>query len=153
MARTSAGILFYRSGPRGLEVLLVHPGGPFFARRDRGAWSIPKGEVEADEDLLAAARRELAEETGFSAEGDAAALGEIRQKGGKVVHAFAVRGDADPHALRSNLCEIEWPRGSGRRLAFPEVDRAAWFALEEARQRILPAQSAFLDRLAAILGA
>ena len=150
--RLSAGLLLYRSTESGLEVLLVHPGGPFFARRDLGAWSIPKGEVEEGEDLLAAARREFGEETGFTAEGDAIPLGAIRQAGGKVVHAWAVRGDADPNALRSNPFELEWPRGSGRRRAFPEVDRAAWFSLGEARRRALPAQVDFLDRLTAALG-
>ena len=151
MARISAGLLLYRDGPRGLEVLLVHPGGPFFAKRDLGAWSIPKGEVEEGEDLLAAARRELVEETGFAADGPATPLGEIRQKGGKIVHAWAVRGDADPDRLRSNLFELEWPRGSGRKRTFPEVDRAAWFSLDAARERLLPAQVQFLERLAAAL--
>jgi predicted NUDIX family NTP pyrophosphohydrolase len=147
MPATSAGLLLFRERPGGLEVLLVHPGGPFFARRDLGAWSIPKGEVEDGEDLLAAARRELHEETGFSAEGAALPLGAVRQKGGKVVHAWAVRGDADPLRLRSNTFELEWPRGSGRKQAFPEVDRAEWFAPDEARRRLLAAQLPFLDRL------
>jgi predicted NUDIX family NTP pyrophosphohydrolase len=147
MPKASAGLLLYRESPSGLEVLLVHPGGPFFARRDLGAWSIPKGQVEEGEDLLAAARRELHEETGFPAEGDAIPLGEIRQQGGKVVHAWAVRGDADPGCLRSNTFELEWPRGSGRRRAYPEVDRAAWFAPDEARRRVLAAQVPLLDRL------
>jgi predicted NUDIX family NTP pyrophosphohydrolase len=146
--RTSAGILLYRSTPSGLEVLLVHPGGPFWARRDRGAWSIPKGEVDEGEDLLAAARRELREETGFSAEGRALPLGEVRQRGGKRVHAWAVEGDADPVALESNTFELEWPPRSGRVRSFPEVDRAAWFGLEEARERILSGQVPFLDALA-----
>jgi predicted NUDIX family NTP pyrophosphohydrolase len=144
---TSAGLLLFRERASGLEVLLVHPGGPWFARRDAGAWSIPKGEVEAGEDLLDAARRELHEETGFSAEGDAIPLGTIRQKGGKVVHAWAVRGDADPGRLASNTFELEWPRGSGRRRKFPEVDRAAWFAPDEARRRLLAEQVPLLDRL------
>jgi predicted NUDIX family NTP pyrophosphohydrolase len=151
MPKTSAGLLLFRETAGGLEVLLVHPGGPFFARSDAGAWSIPKGEVEAGEDLLAAARRELSEETGFGAEGDAIPLGEIRQPGGKVVHAFGVRGDADPGRLASNTFELEWPRGSGRRRAFPEVDRAAWFAPEEARRRVLPAQVPLIDRLVGAL--
>lgn len=151
MPIVSAGLLLYRdrSGVDGLEVLLVHPGGPFWQRKDLGAWSIPKGEVSGAEPLLDAARRELAEETGFSAEGPAIPLGQVRQPGGKIVHAFAVRGDADPAALRSNTFEIEWPPRSGRLRSFPEVDRAAWFDLPEARRRILPAQAAFLDRLAA----
>jgi len=149
--RVSAGLLVYRLAPRGVEVLLVHPGGPFFARKDLGAWSIPKGEAEPGEELLAVARRELAEETGFTAEGTALPLGQIRQAGGKLVHAFAMRGDADPGRLRSNEFELEWPRGSGRRHRFPEVDRAEWFDLDEARRRVNPAQIAFLERLAALL--
>jgi predicted NUDIX family NTP pyrophosphohydrolase len=149
MPRISAGVLLYRFAPDGLQVLLVHPGGPFFAKKDLGAWSIPKGEVSEGEELLAAARRELAEETGFAAEGEAVALGSVRQAGGKVVHAFAVRGDADPDRLRCNHFELEWPPRSGRKQSFPEVDRAAWFGLDEARRRILDAQAAFLDTLAA----
>jgi predicted NUDIX family NTP pyrophosphohydrolase len=147
MPATSAGLLLHRSTARGLEVLLVHPGGPFWARKDLGAWSIPKGEVGEGEDLLAVARREFQEETGFAAGGPAIPLGHVRQAGGKVVHAWAVRGDLDPAALRSNTFEIEWPRGSGRMRTFPEVDRAAWFDLAEARRRIVPAQAAFLDAL------
>jgi predicted NUDIX family NTP pyrophosphohydrolase len=149
--KVSAGLLLYRTAAHGLEVLLVHPGGPFWQRRDLGAWSLPKGEVGEGEDLLAAARRELAEETGFSADGDAIALGSVRQAGGKLVHAWALRADVDPRALRSDTFEMEWPRGSGRMQAFPEVDRAAWFDLAEARRRILPAQAAFLDALVAAL--
>ncbi|HEX5065176.1 MAG TPA: NUDIX domain-containing protein [Myxococcota bacterium] len=151
MPRKSAGLLLFRRAPGGLEVLLVHPGGPFFARRDLGVWSIPKGEVGPGEDLLAAARRELAEETGFSSDGEAIPLGEVRQAS-KTVHAFAVEGDADPAALKSNLCEIEWPGKSGRRITVPEVDRAAWFSLDAARERLVAAQAAFLDRLASALG-
>jgi predicted NUDIX family NTP pyrophosphohydrolase len=150
---TSAGILLYRSGARGLEVLLVHPGGPFFVGRDAGVWSIPKGEPAEGEDLLVAARRELGEETGFAAPGAAIPLGSVRQAGGKVVHAFAVRGDADPRRLRSNVFELEWPRASGRTRAFPEVDAAAWLDLVEARRRIVPAQAAFLEALVAALAA
>jgi predicted NUDIX family NTP pyrophosphohydrolase len=149
---TSAGLLLYRPTAAGLEVLLVHPGGPFWAKRDLGAWSIPKGEARADEELADVARRELAEETGVRADGPLVPLGHVRQKSGKVVHAWAVRGDADPSALRSNTFEIEWPPRSGRRRAFPEVDRAAWFDLAEARRRIHPAQAAFLDALCAALG-
>ena len=151
MPRVSAGLLLYRLAPGGLEVLLVHPGGPFFARKDLGAWSLPKGEAEPGEDLLAVALRELAEETGFAAEGTALPLGEIRQAGGKLVHAFAMQGDADPSRLHSNEFELEWPKGSGRRRNFPEVDRAEWFDLDEARRRVNPAQVAFLERLAAAL--
>lgn len=151
MPATSAGLLLYRSGGAGLEVLLVHPGGPFWARRDLGAWSIPKGEVAEGEDLLAAAQRELREEIGVSAPGPAIPLGRVRQAGGKIVHAWAVESDVDPAELHGNTFEIEWPRGSGRMQSFPEVDRAAWFDLSEARRRILPAQAAFLDALVAAL--
>jgi predicted NUDIX family NTP pyrophosphohydrolase len=153
MAAVSAGLLLYRTGASGVQVLLVHPGGPFWQRKDLGAWSIPKGEIDADEDPLAAARREFREETGWSGEGEALALGSVRQKSGKVVHAWAVRGDADARALRSNTFEIEWPPRSGQRRSFPEVDRAEWFDLAEARRRILPAQEPFLDALAAALAA
>jgi len=151
MATASAGLLLFRSAASGLEVLLVHPGGPFWQRRDLGAWSIPKGEIGAEEDALAAARREFREETGWSADGEALALGTVRQKGGKVVHAWAVRCDADPDTLHSNTFEIEWPPRSGRRRSFPEVDRAAWFDLAEARRRILPSQELLLDALVAAL--
>ncbi|RIL05385.1 MAG: NUDIX hydrolase [Proteobacteria bacterium] len=147
MPATSAGLLLFRDGAGGLEVFLVHPGGPFWARRDLGAWSLPKGETSAGEDLLCAAQRELQEETGFAVDGPAIALGSVRQKSGKIVHAWAVCADVDPAALRSNVFEVEWPRGSGARRAFPEVDRAAWFDVGEARRRILPAQEPFLDRL------
>lgn len=150
--RVSAGLLLFRATAAGLEVLLAHPGGPFFARKDLGAWSIPKGEVDEGEDLVAAALRELAEETGFTAPGPALPLGQVRQKSGKVVHAWAVRGDADPSALRSNLFEVEWPPRSGTMARFPEIDRVAWFGLAEARRRILPAQAVFLDALAAAVG-
>lgn len=152
MPAVSAGLLLYRERDGALEVLLVHPGGPFFARRDLGAWSIPKGLVEAGEDLLAAARRELAEEIGVDAPGEAIPLGSARQKSGKTVHAWAVAADFDPRALQSNTFELEWPRGSGRMRSFPEVDRAAWFDLAEARRRVVPAQAAFLDALASALG-
>ena len=149
--RVSAGLLLYRSTSNGVEVLLVHPGGPFWARKDLGAWSIPKGEVEEGEELLAVAYRELAEETGFSAPGPPLSLGEVRQKGGKVVHAWAVRADADPSELRSNTFEMEWPPRSGRMGVFPEVDRAEWFDVAEARRRMNPAQAVFLDRLLALV--
>ena len=151
--RVSAGIVLHRSTGNGFEVLLVHPGGPFFAAKDLGAWSIPKGEVEEGEDLLAVAVRELAEETGLTVTGPFVPLGQVRQKAGKIVHAWAVRGDADPRALRSNTFELEWPPHSGRRRTFPEVDRAEWFDLAEARRRINPAQVAVLDALAAVIGA
>jgi predicted NUDIX family NTP pyrophosphohydrolase len=149
MPVVSSGILLYRRTPQQLEVLLVHPGGPFFARKDAGAWSIPKGELEPGEEPEARARIEFAEETG-SALADGLALrplGEVRQKGGKVVHAFAAEGDLDADAIVSNTFELDWPPRSGRRQTFPEVDRAAWFGLDEARERINPAQAALLDRL------
>lgn len=151
MPASSAGLLLYRSTAQGWEVLLVHPGGPFWQRRDAGAWSIPKGEASEGEDLLATARREFREETGFSCGGKALPLGQVRQRGGKIVHAWAIRGDADPGRLHSNTFEMEWPLHSGKRRSFPEVDRAAWFDLAEARRRILPAQAVFLDALAAAL--
>jgi len=149
MSTTSAGLLLYRFRDGELRVLLVHPGGPFWANKDLGGWSIPKGEVGEGEELLAAARREFREETGASAEGSVVALGQVRQRSGKIVHAWAVRGDFDPRELRSNHFEMEWPRGSGEIRSFPEVDRAAWFDLAEARRHILPAQEAFLDALLA----
>jgi predicted NUDIX family NTP pyrophosphohydrolase len=150
--RTSAGILLFRRGPA-LEVFLVHPGGPLFARKDHGAWSVPKGEIEPGEDLLAAAVRELAEETGVRVEpARALPLGSIRQKGGKVVHAWAVEVAAGRDiVVASNTFEMEWPPGSGRRASFPEVDRGAFFAPEEARGRVNPAQIPLIDRLEALL--
>ena len=150
----SAGILLYRTVNDTLEVLLVHPGGPLWARRDEGAWSVPKGEYDATEEPLDAARREFAEELGTPAPGgDPLDLGEVRQKSGKRVRAWALSGDFDATALTSNTFEMEWPPRSGRRRAFPEVDRAAWFTLAEGRRRINPAQAALLDRLAASLDA
>jgi predicted NUDIX family NTP pyrophosphohydrolase len=151
-ARTSrsGGVLLYRTGGPELEVLLVHPGGPFWARKDQGAWSIPKGEHGPDEDPLTAARREFEEELGTAPPGGTPHdLGEIRQRAGKLVHAFALEGDLDTDAIRSNTCQIEWPPRSGRTVTIPEIDRAEWFTLEEARERINPAQAALLDRLAA----
>jgi predicted NUDIX family NTP pyrophosphohydrolase len=153
VAKQSAGLLLFRRGARGLEVLLVHPGGPLWARRDEGAWSIPKGEVEPGEDPLAAARREVEEETGLRAEGPFLPLGAVRQRGGKRVAAWAVEGELDPGALRSGRFEMEWPPRSGRRQSFPEVDRAEWFALDEARRRILDGQRPLLDALEAAAGA
>jgi predicted NUDIX family NTP pyrophosphohydrolase len=149
MPQRSAGILLFRHGDAGLEVLLVHPGGPFFARRDAGAWGIPKGMYEDGEEPLACARREFAEELGSQCpEGPAIELGEIRQRNGKRVTAWAVQGDLDAGAITSNTFEIEWPPRSGRTGVFPEVDRAAWFALPAAREKILAAQAPLLDRLA-----
>lgn len=153
MPKTSAGLLLYRFIDRGLEVLLVHPGGPFWANRDLGAWSIPKGETAEGEDLLAAARREFHEETGSGAEGPTFALGQLRQRSGKIIHAWAVRSDFDPSGLRSNHFEMEWPPRSGEIRSFAEVDRAAWFDLAEARRRIVPGQAGFLDALLAHLEA
>jgi predicted NUDIX family NTP pyrophosphohydrolase len=145
----SAGILLYRRREGVLEVLLVHPGGPFWARKDRGVWSIPKGEYEPREDPLAAARREFQEELGTAPPtGPTHDLGEIRQRAGKLVHAFGLEGDLDATAISSNTCEIEWPPRSGRAITIPEVDRAQWFALADAREMILPAQAELLDRLA-----
>ncbi len=159
--RQSAGIVLFRrpAGARQPEVLLGHPGGPFFARRDEGHWSIPKGEPDhGDQDLLAVARREFAEEVGHPAParqpGGSApiALGTIVQKGGKVVHAWAIEGELDPATARSNMFELEWPPRSGRRERFPELDRVAWFAPDEARRRLKPAQIPFIDRLIAAVG-
>jgi predicted NUDIX family NTP pyrophosphohydrolase len=141
-----------RRGDR-IEVLLVHPGGPLWARRDEGAWSIPKGEYAEGEDALAAARREFAEELGSAAPGgEVAELGEIRQKSGKRVRGFAIAGDLDVRSVISNTCEIEWPPRSGRRIEIPEVDRAEWFGLDAARAKINPGQVALLDRLAQLVG-
>jgi predicted NUDIX family NTP pyrophosphohydrolase len=146
-------LLFRRSGDE-LEVLLVHPGGPFWAKRDAGAWSIPKGEVADGEDPRAAAWREFGEELGTPApEGDVLELGEVRQKAGKTVLGWGVEGDLNPAQIVSNTFTMEWPPRSGRSQEFPEVDRAGWFALGEARERINPAQAALLDRLSEALGA
>lgn len=148
-SRRSAGILLYRRGADGdREVLLVHPGGPFWTRKDLGAWSIPKGEHGDEEDPQACALRELEEETGVALDaGGLMDLGEVRQRSGKVVRAWACEGDLDVTRLVSNTFTMEWPPRSGRQQEFPEVDRAAWFGVDEARRRINPAQAAFLDRL------
>lgn len=151
MAKRSAGLLLYRRAPGRIEVLLVHPGGPFWARKDLGAWSLPKGELEPDEDPAACALREFAEETGTRLDGVPVPLGEVRQAGGKTVLGFALEGDVDPARIRSGTVDIEWPPRSGRRQSYPEVDRAGWFELDEARAKLNPAQAAFLDRLAAVL--
>jgi predicted NUDIX family NTP pyrophosphohydrolase len=137
----------YRRRDGVLEVLLVHPGGPFWAKKDLGAWTIPKGEVAEGEDELTTAQREFEEETGLRAEGPFHPLGSVRQKAGKVVHAWAFEGDGDPATIRSNTFEVEWPPGSGQLRTFPEVDRADFFGLEEARRRINPAQVELLDAL------
>lgn len=149
--KRSAGILLFHRRGAGPEVLLVHPGGPFWKNRDLGAWTIPKGEIAEGEDALAAARRELEEETGVLAANAAIELTPRRQAGGKLVLAWAVEGDCDAAAIRSNTFILEWPPRSGRQAEFPEVDRAQWFALGEARRRILPAQAGFIDELEALL--
>jgi predicted NUDIX family NTP pyrophosphohydrolase len=152
MPKHSAGILLYRRRPRGLELLLVHPGGPFWAKKDAGAWSIPKGEYAQGEDPLAAARREFEEETGMRVAGDFVPLGELVSPGRKIVTAFALEGDFDPATLRSNAFELEWPPKSGRMQSFPEIDRAQWFPPDEARDKILAGQSEFIGRLIVRLG-
>jgi predicted NUDIX family NTP pyrophosphohydrolase len=146
MPKRSAGLLMYRIQKQ-LEVFLVHPGGPFWAGKDAGAWTIPKGEYVEGEEPLAAARREFREETGFDASGKFIELGTIRQNSGKLVSAWAFEGDCDPQKLVSNFCTIEWPPRSGRDLEIPEVDRGAWFPIPAARQAILKTQQPFLDTL------
>jgi predicted NUDIX family NTP pyrophosphohydrolase len=151
MPRRSAGILLYRRDQDGaLEVLIVHPGGPLWARKDSGAWSIPKGELEDGDDGPACARREFEEETGSPPPpGPLMALGTIRQRSGKLVDAWALEGDLDADAIRSNMFDLEWPPRSGQRQSFPEVDRAGWFSLEAAREKLNTGQHPFLDRLVA----
>jgi predicted NUDIX family NTP pyrophosphohydrolase len=151
MAKTSAGLLLYRLRRGVPEVFLVHPGGPFWAKRDAGSWSIPKGEADPGEDLLAAARREFQEETGLSVDGDFHALAPVRQPGGKLVHAWAVAADCDAATVRSNTFEMEWPPRSGRRQLFPEIDRAAWFDLPAARAKINRGQLGLLDQLESLI--
>jgi predicted NUDIX family NTP pyrophosphohydrolase len=148
--KTSAGILLYRRR-RELEVFLVHPGGPFWAKKDLGAWSLPKGEIEEGEDPLAAAIREFTEETGFPVAGDFRPLRPQRQPSGKTVLAWAVEGDCDPAQLRSGMFSMEWPPRSGKQQEFPEVDRGEWFTLEEARKRIVGGQVPFLEEVSAWL--
>lgn len=145
--RQSAGIVMYRWRESVLEVFLVHPGGPFWAKKDAGAWSVPKGEFEGDEDPLAAARREFREETGFDAVGTFVALAPVKQVGGKRVLAWAVKGDCDPAQIRSNLFTLEWPPRSGKHRQFPEIDRAGWFSLDLAREKILKSQLGLLEQL------
>jgi predicted NUDIX family NTP pyrophosphohydrolase len=148
--KKSAGLLMFRRVAGGaIEVLLAHPGGPFWQRKDAGAWTLPKGEYEEPEEPLAAALREWNEETGFEARPPFLPLGEVTQKNGKRVLAWAFEGDCEPQQLKCNTFEIEWPPKSGRRQSFPEIDRVQWFGLAEAREKINPAQAAFLDRLAA----
>jgi predicted NUDIX family NTP pyrophosphohydrolase len=154
MPARSAGILLHRRRGGQLEVLLVHPGGPFWARRDLGVWSIPKGEYEPDEDPLAAGRREFEEELGVPPpEGPAEELGEVRQAGGKLVRAWALAGDLDASTSTSNTFTLEWPPRSGKLIEVPEVDRAEWFTLKRAREKINPAQAELLDRLAETISA
>ena len=149
MPQRSAGILLHRRRGDQLEVLLVHPGGPFWARRDAGAWSIPKGEHEPGDDPLEAARREFEEELGTPPpDGETRDLGEVRQRGGKLVRAWALTGDLNAEEITSNTFTLEWPPRSGRTIEVPEVDRAGWFTLEQAREKINPAQAELLDRLA-----
>lgn len=149
--KRSAGILLYRVSGARPEVFLVHPGGPYWARKDAGAWSIPKGEIATDEDPLAAARREFAEETGSEASGEFLPLRPCRQAGGKVVMAWAVEGDIDAGTIRSNTFSMEWPPRSGIRQEFPEADRGGWFTLPQAREKLLAAQRGFLDELEDLL--
>ena len=151
MSRLSAGLLMYRVKDGVLQVLLAHPGGPYFVNKDDGAWSVPKGEPDADEDLLATAQREFEEETGVKPSGPFIPLKPIQQKGGKVVHAWAFQGDCDAEAVRSNTFAIEWPPRSGRRQEFPEIDRADFFDLATAKKKIKAGQEALLDELAEIL--
>lgn len=151
MTKMSAGLLLYRRQSGGLEVLLVHPGGPFWAKKDFGSWSIPKGEYCGQEAPMAAARREFREETGFDPPDSLVPLGEVKQPGGKIVSVWAAEGDCDPTRIESNTCEIEWPRGSGRRMTIPEIDRGSWFSIDEARRRILKGQAPFLDQLSSLL--
>jgi predicted NUDIX family NTP pyrophosphohydrolase len=149
--KRSAGLLLYRIRAGALEALLVHPGGPLWAKKDLGAWSIPKGEYGSGEDPLEAARREFEEETGFRVTGPLLPLTRVRQPGGKEVLAWAVEGDADAAAVRSNTFSMEWPPRSGRKVEFPEVDRAAWFDVDEARRKILKGQLPLLDELERLL--
>jgi predicted NUDIX family NTP pyrophosphohydrolase len=151
MAKRSAGLLMYRFRSHDLEVFLVHPGGPFWAKKDMGAWSISKGEYVDGEAPLEAARREFHEETGFAAQGTFLELGTVQQSGGKVVVAWAFEGNCDPGELVSNRCQIEWPPRSRRMIEIPEVDRGGWFAIGDARERILKSQAPFLDRFCQML--
>jgi len=153
MPKESAGVLLFRRSSGFLEVLLAHPGGPLWAKKDEHAWSIPKGQCEPDETPIEAARRELAEETGIRVLGELLPLGQLRQPSGKIVHVWAAEQDFDPVALVCNPFQMEWPPRSGKQQEFPEVDRAAWFSLESARQKIFDGQTEFLDRLVALLDA
>ena len=147
MAKTSAGLVMYRVRNNRLEVLLVHLGGPFWAKKDEGAWFIPKGEVSPAEDELTAAKREFQEETGFESYGNFIPLGSVKHKGGKVVHAWAFEGDCDPSSIRSNTFTIEWPPRSGNKQAFPEIDRAQFFSVEQAKEKCYAAEFEFIVRV------
>ena len=151
MLKHSAGLLMYRFRGGVLEVFLVHPGGPYWAKKDLGAWSLPKGEYTPDEDALAAARREFTEETGFPAEGEFLPLTPLKQPSGKIIAAWAFQGDCDPEAVKSNTFSMEWPPRSGSQQEFPEIDRAGWFTLEEAKVKIIKGQKRFLEELEKIL--
>jgi predicted NUDIX family NTP pyrophosphohydrolase len=147
VAKISAGILMYRRRGGDLQVFLVHPGGPLWAKKDLGAWSIPKGEIDPGEEALSAARREFEEETGFPVSGRFLPLSPVKLRSGKLVRAWAVEGDCDPEAVRSNTFPMEWPPRSGRRQEFPEIDRAAWFGREEAKEKINEGQLPLLEEL------
>jgi predicted NUDIX family NTP pyrophosphohydrolase len=147
--RRSAALLVYKHAPDGIQVFLVHPGGPFWAKKDLGAWSIPKGEFDDSEDGLAAARREFREEVGQEIDGDFIVLTPVKQRGGKMVHAWAIEGEVDEAAVKSNEFEMEWPPRSGRKAQFPEIDQGRWFPIAEAKRRILTGQAPILDELAA----
>jgi predicted NUDIX family NTP pyrophosphohydrolase len=151
-ASTSAGLLLYRRTSGRLEIFLAHPGGPFWKKRDEGAWTIPKGIVEPGEEPIDAAVREFREETGIEPRGPYHPLGTIRQKAGKVVHAWAWEGDADARQIRSNMAKTEWPRGSGRWITYPEVDRCAWYGVGDAKRLMNQAQAEFVERLASEIG-
>jgi predicted NUDIX family NTP pyrophosphohydrolase len=148
MAKLSAGLLMYRINSKGRpECFLVHMGGPFWAKKDKGAWTIPKGEYDPDEDPFESAKREFKEETGFNAEGEFVELTPVKQSGGKEVRAWAFKGDADPDDIESNTFEMEWPPRSGKKQAFPEIDKASWFSPEEAKEKIIKAQQGLIDEL------
>ena len=147
MAKKSAGILLYRLKSGELQVLLVHPGGPFWAKKDAGSWSVPKGEPDENEEILPAAIREMEEETGFKAKGNFISLTPVKQRSGKIIYAFALQSEFEPENLKSNTCFVEWPPLSGKKLEIPEVDKAAWFSLEEAQEKIVKGQVPILTEL------
>lgn len=151
MSKQSAGLLLFRKVSGHVEVLLVHPGGPYWAKKDEGAWSIPKGEFDPNEDPLQAAKREFAEETGFVPTGQVYPLKPLRQPSGKLIHAWAIQGDFDPAELKSNTFRLEWPPKSGRQQEFPEIDRAAWVSIDEAKRKILGGQAPLLAQLQGFL--